>query len=556
MGTMRILTKKMQMLLAPFERSKLLLSHRLLAELGLITKKQADSLEIGAPSAMGIPQDSPGIQLEQWLGRCLEECQHPHQPDDFGLPYEEDDFDEVEQLEEIEREAVARDDDEDIETLRGPFLALSDNFRGKIGGKLRSDADIRAKLDEVEDLTTIDIQSRGVIYNYFLRKAKQKIMENFGRLAKEYAEQVHQRKLGQWEEDQAILVNQRVIGMTTTGLSKYRALVSSLRPRVVLIEEAAETLEAPVTAACFPTLEHLILVGDHKQLRPHCNLHEFEDDPYNFNLSLFERMANNGIELNTLKRQRRMIPEIRRLLFPIYGPDLKDHPSVRIENNRPPVEGMGGTNSFFFTHEWPESRDNNQSAKNEKEADMIIGFVDYLVLNGLEPSKITILTFYNGQRKLLTGKARRHHNLNGEALKIVTVDSYQGEENDVILLSLVRSPRDGNIGFLSVQNRICVALSRAKRGLYLFGNAEQLVCASDTWEHVAKTMWGHAKKSEIPQTGPSTRIGYMLPLICLRHGNKSYIESPDDWELANGGCAKRCGCVLPCGHQCMLRCHP
>jgi helicase required for RNAi-mediated heterochromatin assembly 1 len=344
--------------------------------------------------------------------------------------------------------------------------------------------------------------------------------------------------------------------MTTTGLSKYRALISSLRPQVVLIEEAAETLEAPVTAACFPTLEHLILVGDHKQLRPHCNIHEFEDHPINFNLSLFERMVNNGIELDTLKRQRRMIPEIRRLLQPIYGSKLQDHPSVESGNNRPPVEGMGGTNSFFFTHEWPESRDNNQSIKNEKEADMIVGFFDYLVLNGVDPAKITVMTFYNGQRKLLASKFRRHPNLGGQVTKIVTVDSYQGEENDIVLLSLVRSSKDGNIGFLAVRNRVCVAISRAKRGFYMFGNAEKLVVADDTWESIVKIMWNHGNRNEVLATGPSTRIGYWLPLTCLKHENKSFVQDASDWELTNGGCSMKCRCALPCGHKCMLMCHP
>ncbi|KAJ4356660.1 uncharacterized protein N0V89_004696 [Didymosphaeria variabile] len=528
----KIKQRTMQMLLAPFDRGQPPLDQRLLAKLGLLTEEQAASLEIGVKSVMGIPQTTPGIQMEQWLGRCIERCEHPYRPDDFGMPYEEDDFDEAEQLQELEAEAVARDDDDDIEALRGPIAALSDNYRGLRGSDLRTEADVRRKLDEVEDLATIRVEDRGTIYNYLLRKAKQSVLREFRNLAKQYDEQVHLKKVGQWEEDQGILLNQRVIGMTTTGLSKYRALISSLRPRVVLIEEAAETLEAPVTAACFPTLEHLILVGDHQQLRPHCNVHELEDEPFNFNLSLFERMVCNNIELDTLRRQRRMIPEIRRLLQPIYGDKLRDHASVLSGDNRPPVEGMGGVNSFFFTHEWPESRDNNQSAKNEQEAAMIVGFIDYLVLNGVDPAKITVLTFYNGQRKLLTSKLRLHQNLRGQPLKVVTVDSYQGEENDIVLLSLVRSSRDGNIGFLSVDNRVCVALSRARRGFYLFGNAEKLVCGSDTWEAVVKVLWGRANKKEVPIAGPSKRIGYHLPLTCQKHGNKIFLEEPRDWEHA------------------------
>lgn len=55
-------------------------------------------------------------------------------------------------------------------------------------------------------------------------------------------------------------------------------------------------------------------------------------------------------------------------------------------------------------------------------------------------------------------------------VRISTVDNYQGEENDIILLSLVRSNNFDQIGFLKTSNRICVALSRARNGLYIFGN--------------------------------------------------------------------------------------
>ena len=57
--------------------------------------------------------------------------------------------------------------------------------------------------------------------------------------------------------------------------------------------------------------------------------------------------------------------------------------------------------------------------------------------------------------------------LNG--VKITVVDNFQGEENDIILLSLVRSNREAKIGFLKTENRVCVALSRAKKGFYIIG---------------------------------------------------------------------------------------
>ncbi|KAK5020741.1 hypothetical protein LTR60_000263 [Cryomyces antarcticus] len=321
-----------------------------------------------------------------------------------------------------------------------------------------------------------------------------------------------------------------------------------------MIEEAAETLEAPVIATCLPSLEHLILVGDHQQLRPHCHNKEYEDEPWNLNVSLFERLVKNEVEFSTLSRQRRMIPEIRRILKPIYGNLIKDHPSVEDSEVRPSVPGMGGVNSFFFSHAWPESRDNYMSSVNHKEAEMIVGFFDHLVYNGMQAKDITVLTFYNGQRKVLLNALRNHPNLQSSYFNVVTVDSYQGEENDVVLLSLVRSNSEGKIGFLSVENRVCVALSRAQRGLYIFGNSELLCGESNAWTGVVKIMAG--MRGEIPKNKPKARLGFALPLTCTQHNKKTFIEDPDDWGMINGGCERKCKGKLPCGHECKLQCHP
>jgi len=304
----------------------------------------------------------------------------------------------------------------------------------------------------------------------------------------------------------------RLFCMTTTGLSKYRGLVASLKPRVVLIEEAAETLEGLVMAACVESLEHLILVGDHKQLRGHCSVQELEGEPYYLGVSMFERLVGNGIEYSTLTRQRRMIPEVRRILAPIYE-ELHDHPSVL---ERLPVPGMGGVNSFLFSHDWPESNDSYMSKCNQHEANMIVGFFDYLVRNGMEASEITVLTFYNGQRKMILKGLKGHPNLQGCYFKVVTVDSYQGEENGVVLLSLVRSNNRQNIGFLSIENRVCVALSRSQRGFYIFGNAVNLCRASMLWWAVVQIM---AKNPR--------RVGFALPLTCANHDRKLWIRGKD-----------------------------
>jgi superfamily I DNA and/or RNA helicase len=74
-------------------------------------------------------------------------------------------------------------------------------------------------------------------------------------------------------------------------------------------------------------------------------------------------------------------------------------------------------------------------------------------------------------------------------IHINVTDSFQGEENDIILLSLVRSMNKNNtIGFLKIHNRICVALSRARCAMYVVGNLNFLMEHEDMWKNIAATL--------------------------------------------------------------------
>lgn len=66
------------------------------------------------------------------------------------------------------------------------------------------------------------------------------------------------------------------------------------------------------------------------------------------------------------------------------------------------------------------------------------------------------------------------------------MDGYQGEENEIVLLSLVRSNNYNSIGFLKTNNRVCVALSRARLGFYIAGNLNLLARSSALWQKVKK----------------------------------------------------------------------
>ena len=530
-------------------------------QLGLITQRQCDSIESGAAAWVNdrIKESMGAVGI--WLGQDLIGAERRVSSEDYGFEYEEVDQ-EFEQLREIEAESSTAEED-DFETLHGDWIALVDPFTGRKTTGVSHDKLIRFLQEP--DMWQIPDAYRGLVYSHLQRTAKEMLCTAFRQTAGDYNKMTHDLKIGRWEVDSAYLQQARIIGMTTTGLSKYRGLLASLKPRVVLIEEAAETLEAHVIAACFDTLQHLILVGDHQQLRGHCAVPDLEGDPYYLDVSMFERLVGNDVEFSRLSRQRRMIPEIRKILGPIYE-NLEDHPCVL---DRAPVPGMGGVNSFFISHRWPESTDDAVSKNNRGEADMIVGFFDYLVLNGTNVKDITVLTFYNGQRKTILAGLRNHRNLQGVQFKVVTVDSYQGEENEIVLLSLVRNNPMGNIGFLSIENRVCVALSRARRGFYIFGQANLLCDASNLWKKVVQVM----------SEGPG-RTGIALPLTCKNHGKITEVKGKScdhyevekrkqfgrtanfplldatDWARITGGCERPCRDLLPCGHICQLTCHP
>ena len=127
-----------------------------------------------------------------------------------------------------------------------------------------------------------------------------------------------------------------------------------------------------------------------------------------------------------------------------------------------------GSNIYFFDHRLLEfNNDYLQSKMDPKEAELIVHFVSYLVANHYSPNNITVLTLYSGQLFQIKQEMKKKRNLKG--LIISTVDNYQGDENDIVILSLVRSNKQNNLGFLKASNRICVALSRAKKGILLFG---------------------------------------------------------------------------------------
>ena len=182
--------------------------------------------------------------------------------------------------------------------------------------------------------------------------------------------------------------------------------------------------------------------------------------------------------------QHRMRPEVARLIVPAIYPTLENHPSVL---EYPSVHGMA-SNVFFLAHTEMEVADNEgKSHLNPYEAEVALALARHLLMQGYSPEQITILTTYSGQLLHLR-KLRRLQKSLVQSVSISVVDNFQGEENDIIILSLVRSNEEENIGFLRIENRICVALSRAKQGFYMIGNMNNLQGKSKLWDKISNIL--------------------------------------------------------------------
>lgn len=376
-----------------------------------------------------------------------------------------------------------------------------------------------------------------------------------------------------------------VIGLTTTALAGRIDMLRSLKPKIVICEEAGEVKESDIISALMPGLQQVIQIGDHKQLRPNINnydlsLESMSGQQWQLDRSQFERRGEGepGLDpspLTQLNVQRRMRPEVSQLIRGVY-PNLIDHESVL---EAPDVVGMLD-NVFWLDHSHPQDVGGDgtrvKSHSNRWETSMATALIRHLVRQGkYKAEDIALLTPYMGQlQQLRTALSRdfeiclgdldreqlAHEEFEDESsskkpvekkkllqtIRLATVDNFQGEEAKIIVVSLVRSNPQRQVGFLRTENRINVLLSRAKHGMYLIGNAA-------TYSNVP--MWADVYNILYK----SNSVGTALRLCCPRHPETPIACSePEDFSIKSpeGGCTLSCSRRLePCGHKCQATCH-
>ncbi|WP_294587899.1 AAA domain-containing protein [uncultured Phocaeicola sp.] len=278
--------------------------------------------------------------------------------------------------------------------------------------------------------------------------------------------------------NEALFSEARVIACTLAG-SANRVLTGQ-KFGTVFIDEAAQALEA----ACWIAIrkaDRVILAGDHCQLPPTVKNPEALRGGLGY--TLMQAIVKNRPEtVSLLKVQYRMNDEIMRFSSRwFYGGMLESAPEVKyrsILDFDTPIEWIN-TEGMDCNEEFVGE---NYGRINKSEAELSVAQLKaYIQKIGKERFleeriDVGLISPYKAQVQYLRQLIRRDNFFKPyrPAITINTVDGFQGQERDVILISLVRANEDGQIGFLNDLRRMNVAMTRARMKLIILGDASTL----------------------------------------------------------------------------------
>jgi predicted DNA helicase len=243
-----------------------------------------------------------------------------------------------------------------------------------------------------------------------------------------------------------------------------------------VIDEAAQSTEASVWQA-IGRAERLVLAGDHCQLPATVLSDQAAAEGMRRSLMqrLFEREGTAIFRRLTV--QYRMHEAIMRFSSDqFYEGSLIADASVRAHR----LCDLEGVDTTPLTDcplhlidtagaEYDEQIEpDGESKLNPREAELVIKLTCQLIDSGVDPNEIAIIAPYAAQARFLRDR------LDIDGLEIDTVDGFQGREKEVVIVTLVRSNSQGEIGFLSDTRRTNVALTRARRKLIVIGDSATL----------------------------------------------------------------------------------
>jgi ATP-dependent RNA/DNA helicase IGHMBP2 len=310
-----------------------------------------------------------------------------------------------------------------------------------------------------------------------LRRQSRAYKRNFDYEAKSKREQLKQeaREMSSWANDleqrliDEILDNAQVITCTLVGASS--STLDSRKFRTVVIDEAAQALE-PATWIPILKASKVVLAGDPFQLPP--TVKSIEAQRGGFTTTLIEKSIERLANINLLNVQYRMNQTIMGFSNTwFYNGALKAHPSVSdrmtlILNDEKALSFIDTAGCGFEEKTHPEK----QSRFNPEEFYILREHLyQFLDLFPYEKPSIGIISPYREQVIFMENEIDIDPLLKDMPITVQTIDGFQGQERDVMYISLVRSNEKKEIGFLSDYRRMNVAMTRAKMKLIVVGDS-------------------------------------------------------------------------------------
>lgn len=309
-----------------------------------------------------------------------------------------------------------------------------------------------------------------------------------------------------FEKVQASILKGADIVCTTLSSSASHALIAANIPfKTVIIDEAAQAVELETLIPLQYRCEQCIMIGDPQQLPATV----FAKNNFLYERSLFARFSETMIRerILLLNTQYRMHPDISlfpnrhfyngklidgtvaepsgwsgSLLLPTAGASSASSSSSAPASSKPLTQEARNVFSSLRFFDITQSANANTGARsmgNQDEVVFIISLVHKLLASNpkiIFDNKIVVITPYQLQRSMLKrafGVQATSNSIFG-MIEVATVDSYQGREKDIVIVSTVRATKGSSIGFLADVRRLNVALTRAKKSLWIVGKSSTL----------------------------------------------------------------------------------
>jgi predicted DNA helicase len=317
---------------------------------------------------------------------------------------------------------------------------------------------------QIMELARQNKKTRGI------KLSKLKSMAKWLELQEEIKKLIEERKRIENQIVDKILSTSQVV-LATNSTSGNEFLENRTFP-VLVLDEAGQAVE-PSALIPLTKVKKVIMAGDHKQLPPTVLHPDAKDLSYTMFERFMELYPEAGYMLRIQYRMNDLIKEFSSSEF--YGGGLISHGSVKdiklseITNKKSKNPALDDTPIVFIDTEGKfleKTKHGSFSKYNPDEAKLVKKLVEELKEMGVPAKDIGVITPYKDHEDYLKDLL--------PDVEVKTVDGFQGREKEVIIISLVRSNPDEEIGFLEDLRRLNVALTRAKRKLIVVGDAKTL----------------------------------------------------------------------------------